>query len=83
MTLFLGLVRNLHFALLRQVEKMQFLALIRDHPSRELTKKLFVPILKNVINAIKGINLQNGFKSCGLHSWNPDAIDLKKYLGRN
>lgn len=63
--------------------KSAVLAWRRGHPLRELTNRVFAPILKNVVNDIKSINFVNGFKSCSLCSWNPDAIDFRKCLGRN
>lgn len=56
----------------------------RNHPTEELTKKHFAPILKMVIDkTVRPDIITNGFRACGLYPWNPNAIDYTKCLGGN
>lgn len=51
---------------------------------KKLTKCCFAPILKDVVDqCINKNTIINGFRTCGLQPFNPDAIDYSKCLGRN
>ncbi|KAF2889645.1 hypothetical protein ILUMI_16528, partial [Ignelater luminosus] len=56
----------------------------RENPEKDVTKETFPPILQCVLE--KSINpniIVNGFRTCGLNPWNPDAINYSKCLGKN
>ncbi|KAI4469433.1 dde superfamily endonuclease [Holotrichia oblita] len=56
----------------------------RNHPTVELQKVHFAPILKTVINNTITPDISTkGFRACGLCPWNPDALDYSKCLGKN
>ncbi|XP_050552311.1 uncharacterized protein LOC118281061 [Spodoptera frugiperda] len=56
----------------------------RNNLTKTLTKIDFGPILSAALdNYIKPSSIVNGFKSCGLCPWNPNAIDFSKCLGKN
>lgn len=55
----------------------------RTHPTEELTKKAFAPLLKCIITtALRPDIIINGFRACGLYPWNPSAIQFEKCLGK-
>lgn len=55
----------------------------RKNPKCSITKEKFAHLLKDVVDKIKSTTLQNGFKSCGLYPYDPNAIDFEKCLGKN
>ena len=52
---------------------------IDDNPDKIVNKvtfaEVFIPLY---YDAVKKINIQTGFRKCGLYPWNPDAVDFKK-----
>nr|CAI5842362.1 unnamed protein product [Callosobruchus analis] len=63
--------------------KKAVLAWRRENLSEPLKKDKFAPILNCAIEGYaKSNTIRNGFKATGLYSFNPDANDFSKYLGR-
>ncbi|KAJ8928014.1 hypothetical protein NQ314_019480 [Rhamnusium bicolor] len=54
----------------------------RTNPLVQLTKLHFAPILKEALQQLKSETIINGFKACGLHPWNSNALDYTKCLGK-
>lgn len=56
----------------------------KNNVEKKLTKLCFAPILKIVVdNCINQSSIVNGFRTCGLYPFNPNAIDYTKCLGKN
>lgn len=54
----------------------------RKNPYCKLSKEHFAPILKNAVTLLKPETAANGFRACGLHPWDSQAIDYEKCLGK-
>lgn len=55
----------------------------RKNPSKNLTRDIFGPLLKEVVEkSVSSDTLRKGFKACGLFPWNKYAINTSKCLGR-
>lgn len=54
----------------------------RNNPFLKLGKDHFAPILKLALYSLKPEAISNGFRACGLHPWNANAIDYSKCLGK-
>lgn len=51
---------------------------------QQFTKRDFAPVLKSVVDKyVKKETVINGFRACGLHPFNANAIDYSKCLGRS
>lgn len=55
-----------------------------DHPSEKLTLVTFGPLLEEAMSsAFKENTIKNGFRVCGLHPFDANAVDYTKCLGKS
>ncbi|KMQ85800.1 tigger transposable element-derived protein 6-like protein [Lasius niger] len=71
------------FKPLKSMWKKSVLEWRQQNPTQSLSLDGMAPILKNAVDKFSpdGNTVRNGFKTCGLYPWNPDAVDYTKCLG--